>query len=135
LEVEMKTIAMVFGVLMLGVGILGYVPALTPEGRLFGIFAVDGLHNMVHVVTGVAAIAAAMASAGAARTFFKIFGVVYALVAVLGIFHGNDPLLGVMAHNVADVFLHVAIAAFALYMGFMYHGAADTGRHGGLRGA
>lgn len=128
----MKTVATIFGVIMLAVGVLGFVPALTPEGRLLGIFAVDGVHNVVHIATGLAAIAAAMASEGAARGFFKVFGIVYGLVAVLGIFHGNAPLLGIMAHNVADMFLHFGIAAFALYMGFMYHGAP---RHGGLRGA
>ena len=131
----MKKVATIFGVILLAVGVMGFVPALVPEGRLLGIFAVDGVHNMVHIGTGIAAIACAMASDGAARAFFKVFGIVYALVAVLGIFHGTDPLLGVMAHNVADTFLHFGIAAFALYMGFVYRGVAHHGGHGGLRGA
>ena len=131
----MKKLATIFGVILLAVGILGFVPALTPEGRLLGIFAVDGVHNMVHIATGIAAIACAMGGEGAARAFFKVFGVVYLLVAVLGIFHGNDPLLGVMAHNVADMFLHFAIAGLSLYLGFAHHPAVHTGGHGGLRGA
>ena len=131
----MKKIATFFGVVLLAVGILGFIPALTPEGRLLGVFAVDGIHNIVHIATGVAALLCGMASEGAARTFFKVFGVVYLLVAVLGIFHGNDPLLGIMAHNVADMFLHFAIAALSLYLGFMHRPAAQTGGHGGLRGA
>ena len=50
--------------------------------------------------------------------FFKIFGVVYGLVAVLGFFAGDQPLLGIIAHNMADMWLHVAIAAVSLYLGF-----------------
>ena len=114
----MKTAAIVFGAIMLVAGIAGFVPALGPDGKLLGLFAVNGVHNMIHIVTGVAAIACGMASDIAARRYFQIFGVVYALVAVLGFFHGEQPLLGIVAHNNADTWLHVAIAAFALYMGF-----------------
>jgi hypothetical protein len=115
----MKTAAIVLGVLMLIAGIAGFVPQLCPNGMLFGIFAVNGIHNVIHIATGLAAIAMGMAGPLQARRFFQIFGVVYALVAVLGFFHGGDqPLLGFIAHNTADTWLHVGIAAFSLFMGF-----------------
>jgi len=50
--------------------------------------------------------------------FFKIFGVVYALVAVLGFFSGEQPLLGIIAHNAADMWLHAVIALVTLWIGF-----------------
>lgn len=52
------------------------------------------------------------------RTYFKVFGVIYGLVALLGFGFGNAPLFGLMANNIADAVLHVAIAAVALYLGF-----------------
>ena len=128
----MKKAAVVFGAIVLAAGIAGFVPALTPEGKLFGIFAVNGAHNIIHIATGVAAILCGMASDLAARRFFQIFGVVYLLTAILGIFHGDRPLLGMVAHNTADMILHFAIAGFSLWMGFARHGALPTHRGPGL---
>jgi len=44
--------------------------------------------------------------------------VIYGLVAVLGFFYGDAPLLGIVANNAADSVLHVVIAVVALYLGF-----------------
>jgi hypothetical protein len=52
------------------------------------------------------------------KTFFQVFGVIYALVAVLGFFTGDQPLLGIVSNNAADSVLHVVIAVVALYLGF-----------------
>lgn len=108
---------MVFGVIVLLVGLLGFVPGMVQNNMLLGIFMVDGLHNIVHILTGAAAIAAAMAGASYAKLYFKVFGVVYALVTVLGFVTGNG-LVVTLPVNMADNLLHVAIAAFALYVGY-----------------
>ena len=39
-------------------------------------------------------------------------------LAVLGFFAGDQPLLGVIAHNMPDMWLHVAIAVVTLWLGF-----------------
>jgi uncharacterized protein DUF4383 len=57
-------------------------------------------------------------SAAYARTYFRVFGVVYALVAVLGFYVGNGMLLGLISNNMPDTWLHVAIAVVALALGF-----------------
>ena len=114
----LKNIGLAFGVVLILAGIAGYVPALTPDGKLLGIFAVNGPHNLVHITSGAIALAIALASPGHMGTFFKVFGVVYALVAVLGFFAGDQPLLGIIAHNMADMWLHIAIAAVSLWLGF-----------------
>ena len=113
-----KKITMVFGVIFVAVGILGFIPAVTPSGRLLGVFEVNALHNLIHLATGGVAIVVGMASEAAMRNFFRIFGIVYALVAVLGFFYGDTPLLGLVANNLADAGLHVVIAGVALYLGF-----------------
>lgn len=119
-----KRIAVIFGAIFVLVGILGFIPGVTPfaadegHGRLLRLFAVDTLHNLVHIATGVVAIACGMANEVASRTYFKVFGVIYALVALLGFFYGKAPLLGLMANNLPDAALHTVIAAVALFLGF-----------------
>ena len=114
----LKKIAVVFGAILVVVGILGFVPAVTPGGKLLGVFDVNTPHNIVHLATGAVGIAMGMASEQASALFFKIFGVVYALVAAAGFFYGDRPLLGIVSNNMADTWLHVAIAVLALYLGF-----------------
>ena len=114
----LKKIAIVVGIAFVAIGALGFVPALVPDGKLLGLFEVNAMHNLVHLVTGVIAILVGFNGEGASQTFFRIFGVIYALVAALGVFYGEQPLLGVIANNRADVGLHVLIAVIALYLGF-----------------
>jgi hypothetical protein len=120
----LKRIAIVLGAIFVLVGILGFIPGVTSfmpdeeHGRLFGAFAVDTLHNLVHIATGVVAIACGMNSDTASRTYFKVFGIIYAVVALLGFYYGRAPLLGLMANNLPDAALHTVIAAVALFLGF-----------------
>lgn len=132
----MKLFAQIFGAALLLAGIAGFVPALTPDGKLLGFFAVNAAHNLVHVATGVLALVAAAMGESWMRNFFRIFGVVYALVAVLGIYSGDRPLLGIVAHNTADMVLHFAVAAVALFVGFVGIGRVTPPPRGpDLRGA
>jgi Domain of unknown function (DUF4383) len=108
------------------VGALGFVPALVPDGKLLGLFEVNAMHNLVHLVTGVIAILVGINGESASQMFFRIFGVIYALVAVLGLFYGEQPLLGTIANNQADVGLHAVIAVVALYLGFALRPAKPT---------
>lgn len=114
---KVKTAALVFGIAFVLVGILGFIPAFTPDGHLLGIFAVNGVHNWIHLLSGIAALAASK-TYKTSRLYFQVFGIVYGLVTVLGLFYGDHDLLGVVAHNVADILLHAVITAAALYFGF-----------------
>lgn len=109
--------ATVFGAVFVVVGILGFIPAFTPDGHLLGIFEVNGVHNIIHLLSGIAALILSRTHKNA-RLYFQVFGVVYGLVTLLGIFYGDNDLLGIVAHNVADIFLHLIITAAALYFGF-----------------
>jgi hypothetical protein len=114
-----KTAAVLFGVVFLLIGILGFVPAVTKDQMLLGIFHVNAAHNCVHLLSGVVALFAGMTSLGASRMYFRIFGLVYGLVAVMGFFVGDGMLLGLISNNAADTWLHVGIAAVSLILGFM----------------
>lgn len=115
---SLKNIAYAFGAVFVLIGIAGYIDALTPDGRLFGLFAVNSPHNLIHLATGIAAIGSAAMGHHAARRFFQIFAVVYGLVTVLGLFVGQGMLLGVVAHNHHDIWLHALITAVSGYLGF-----------------
>ena len=113
-----KTLGMLFGIVFLAVGILGFVPGITKDDMLLGIFMVNKVHSIVHIASGAIFLIASMAGAGAASLWFKIFGLVYAVVAILGFMNPNGPLLGMMSNNPATTWLHVALAAAMLLIGF-----------------
>lgn len=113
----LKNMAMVFGVVFLLIGVLGFVPGITTEeGLLLGIFQVSAIHNIIHILSGVAALAGAMSNQYA-KLYFKVFGLVYGLVTVVGFIQGNT-VLGLIDVNLADNLLHAAIAVAALSLGF-----------------
>src|SRR5436853_4666780 len=106
-----KSAAILFGIVFLAVGILGFVPGVTTDVNgmpmLLGIFHVNAAHDFVHIASGIVFLLCGMAGPGPSRMFFKIFGVVYALVAILGFMKGDGYLLGMISNNMADVWLHV----------------------------
>lgn len=110
--------ALLFGIVLTLIGLLGFVPALAPDDKLLGIFEVDTLHNLVHLASGLVALGAWVAGSGAAKLYFQAFGIVYGLVAVIGFIQG-DTVLGLILVNLADNLLHVLITAAALYLGFV----------------
>jgi hypothetical protein len=115
-----KTAAVLFGIVFLLIGILGFVPAVTKDEMLLGIFHVNTAHNVVHLLSGAVALFAGLTSVGASRVYFKIFGLVYAAVAVMGFLNpGDTMLLGLISNNMAVTWLHVGIAAVSLLLGFM----------------
>lgn len=118
-----KAAAILFGVVFLLVGILGFVPGATTNMNgmpmLLGIFHVNGAHNAVHLVSGIVFLLCGMAGPGPSRMFFRIFGIVYALVAILGFMKGDGLLLGLISNNMADVWLHVVLSVSMLFLGFV----------------
>jgi hypothetical protein len=118
----LKKIAIVFGVVFLLVGILGFIPGVTTDDNLLlGLFHVNAIHNVIHLLSGVVALAAGLSTYKSSKTYFQVFGVVYALVTVLGFISMDSDILGLVANNMADNILHVVIAAAALYLGFAYN--------------
>lgn len=113
---HIQKLAKLFGIVFIAIGILGFVPGITSNGNLLGIFEVGTLHNIIHLLSGIVALAMA-GDAMKARTYFKVFGVVYAIVTIVGFLQGNT-VLGLIGVNVADNLLHLVIAIVALALGF-----------------
>lgn len=114
-----RIIAVLFGIGFIFAGVAGFFPSFMPNGLLFGLFEVDLMHNIVHIVSGVIAIMAAT-SHRYSRLYFQVFGIIYAIVAILGFFLKGDLSFMMMHVNMADNFLHVGIAIVALYIGFFF---------------
>jgi hypothetical protein len=105
-----------FGIIFILLGVLGFVPGVTTDGYLLGIFHVDTVHNVIHLLSGIVALCCA-GSASAAKSYFKIFGVIYGLVTIIG-FTNGESILGIFSINAADNVLHLLISVVALYLGF-----------------
>lgn len=116
-----KTILTILGIVFLAIGVIGFV-----NNPLLGIFEVDALHNIIHILSGALALLAVSMGASAMRTFSRIFGIVYGLVAVLG-FVSGDNVLGLIMVNTADNVLHLVLAVVFLYLGFGYKESTGGG--------
>jgi len=67
-----KAAAILVGLIFLLIGIVGFVPAITPaNGMLLGIFHVNTAHNIVHLASGIVFLLCGMAGTGPLQTFFS----------------------------------------------------------------
>lgn len=114
-----RTIALVFGVVYLLVGILGFV-LTDPNGYLLGLFAVNTLHHIVHLALGILGIGAAQGGQG--KLYNQIAGVVLLLLGVLGFITpglvGGLVGPGASANVLPDNLLHLVSGAILAYAGF-----------------
>jgi hypothetical protein len=131
------TMALVFGVVFLLAGIAGFFAAPPPadapplriehgHGLALGLFPVNTLHNLVHLLFGVLGIAASRGAVFAARQYFQLVSVSYVLLVVLGLLPATQTLFGLTPLWGNDVWLHLLLAVVAGYFGFA--GPADIPR-------
>ena len=108
-----QKVGIVFGAIYIVVGLLGFTVSGQGDfigqegGLLLGIFEVNGLHNIVHLLIGAALLGAGLSSHAASRSTNMTIGVVYLVLGILGWFI-NDTALDIVALNVADHLLHLA---------------------------
>ncbi|MCC9144439.1 MULTISPECIES: DUF4383 domain-containing protein [unclassified Arthrobacter] len=121
--------ALAFGVVFLLVGVLGFIPGVTTnyseltfaghhsEAKLLGIFQVSALHNIVHLLFGIAGLMFSRTITGA-RNYLIGGGAVYALLLVYGLFIGHDSAANFVPLNTADNWLHGFLAVAMIGSGF-----------------
>jgi len=90
------------------------------QGDGFLGFEVNGWHNVIHLLSGIFLLAMARRRR-TAKTAAIAFGVVYGLVAIIGLIDGND-VLGIIPVNPADNILHIALSALGIVTGLMSRG-------------
>lgn len=123
----------VVGAVFLLVGVLGFIPGITTGygemtfashesgALLLGIFGVNILHNVVHLLFGVVGLAAAR-TASAAKYFLLIGGAIYLVLWIFGLVIDPDSAINFVALNTPDNWLH-----FVLGVGMVGVGAALPG--------
>ncbi len=120
------------GVIFLVVGVLGFIPGITThyddlyfaghtsEAKLLGLFQVSVLHNIVHLLFGVAGLVLARTISGA-RTFLVGGGAIYLVLWLYGLVINQGSAANFIPVNGADNWLH-----FLLGVGMIALGLATT---------
>jgi hypothetical protein len=123
----------------LAVGVLGFIPGITTNydamefaghesgAKLLGIFAVSILHNIVHLLFGVAGLVLARSVAGA-RAFLIGGGAVYLVLWLYGLLVDFDSSANFVPLNTADNWLHLLLGLGMLGLGLYFARAARTTR-------
>lgn len=126
---RIQQLAWAFAALFFVVYILTNIPAFNDaEGRNFGLFVINPIDNVVHLLTALLGALAAWKSARWSKWFFIIFGVLYELDAVAGIFQQRGLLDGTVftqaggspSFSTTNILLnlpHVAIATVMILLG------------------
>jgi hypothetical protein len=120
--------AFAVGAVFLLVGILGFVPGITSnfdqltfaghhsEAALLGLFNVSVLHNLVHLLFGVAGVALARTFDGA-RWYLVGGGIIYLLLFIYGLVIDHDSSANFVPVNHADNWLHLVLAIAMVGLG------------------
>lgn len=117
-----RLVATIFGAVYVLVGLLGFAVTggvgfiATDGGLLLGIFEVNPLHNIAHLLIGAALLIAGLSNWRAAKTVNIVVGATYLLLGIVGFFLVETP-LNILALNTFDHFLHLASAIVLLGVG------------------
>ncbi len=114
-----RTVAAVFGAIYLLVGIVGFVL----ESPLLGLFEVNALHNIVHILLGAILLYGSMSHTAAVQTTRGV-GAVLLILGVLGFFVADG--FGLVPLGGNDIWLHLATGAILLATGFMASSEASA---------
>lgn len=129
-----KTFALVWGIIFLGLAATGLIPGLlqppppghelavdSMHGRALGLFEVNILHTLVHLVFGLWGLAAAR-NWDSAKSYAKAVAIIYAVFAIMGML--AEPIsttFGLVPLHGNDIWLHILLAVPAAYFGFVHN--------------
>ena len=121
-----QLVATIVGLAFLVAGIGGFIPGITTDAgdialyghespaMLLGIFQVSVLHNLIHVVFGLAGLALAK---GAAKTYLVGGGFIYLLTWLYGVVVNHDSAANFIPLDDADNWLHLGLGAAMAALG------------------
>lgn len=125
--------ALALAVALLFAAATDYIPSfIDAQGRVFGLFQLDIYKDALHVASGLWALAA-MATRRSAVFFLRVFGTLYFLDGVMGVFTGSGYLdLSIVIDGIRDSSLlvkilsslpHLALGALGIAVGWSPWGA------------
>jgi Domain of unknown function (DUF4383) len=114
-----KTWAMILGWIILLVGILGFFS--NPIISSTGYFAVDTIHNILHLLFGIILLWVAYGASANSSGALKTIGIIYLILAILGflLISGSGKLLGFIMTNSADNWLNLVLGIVLVGVGMM----------------
>lgn len=126
-----KGFATIFGIVYLLIGILGFVPgtggtfAMSPPTMLLHYFPINVLHNIVHVIIGIAGLASMRTEASAA-SFCKVFGIFLIVIGIVGFFWPPSLDQSFLPLRGSDVWLHLVSGIILALVGLAAKPARAT---------
>lgn len=142
-----QTVAALVGLVFLVVGIAGFIPGITTnlydgldfaghdgDAELLGIFQVSVLHNIVHLLFGVAGLALSRTYPGA-RTFLIGGGAIYLVLWIYGLIIDKDSGANFIPVDSADDWLHFALGAGMIAAGLLLSRRETAPGYGTAHGA
>ena len=132
-----RSMAGLVGAVFLLVGILGFIPGITSnydsltfaghtsDAKLLGLFEVSILHNIVHLLFGVAGLAMAK-NARSATTYLIGGGIIYLVLTVYGFVVGQNSAANFVPVNPADDILHLLLGVGMIALGLPGRRAIST---------
>jgi hypothetical protein len=126
----LETAAMAVGAVFLLVGVLGFIPGITTNygdmtfaghesgAELLGIFQVSILHNVVHLLFGLAGLALGRTWSGA-RNFLIGGGVIYLVLWLYGLLIDRESGANFVPVNTADNWLHLLLGIAMVALGVL----------------
>ena len=120
--------AQLVGIVFLAVGVLGFIPGITSnyssmdfaghnsDALLLGLFQVSILHNLVHLLFGIAGLVLAKTVAGA-KNYLVVGGIIYLVLFLYGLLVGHNSPANFVPLNTADDWLHFVLGAGMIGLG------------------
>lgn len=123
--------ALLIGISFTLAGIGGFLPIITQPttpsdptlivsmnyGYLLGLFPINVLHNLFHLATGIFGLLAFREHIPM-RLFMQTFGIILAILTVLGLIPMLNTVFGFFPLFGHDIWLHGLEAVVAIYLGF-----------------
>jgi hypothetical protein len=132
--------ARLVGIVFLAVGVLGFIPGITTnydtldlashhsEAKLLGLFQVSILHNIVHLLFGIAGLVLARTIRGA-KNYLVVGGIIYLVLFVYGLAVPQDSSANFVPLNIADDILHLVLGVGMIALGALLTRRPDIERH------
>jgi len=131
-----RLVALVSGAVFVLVGILGFIPGISPmadmvqgmevaDAAVLGIVPVNFVANIVHILLGAVLLYASM-NTSTAILVLKVFGGAYLLLGIIGLIAPEG--FGIMPLGGGEMVVHFLTALVFLVVGFMMPGEAVDSR-------
>ncbi|MFF6998896.1 DUF4383 domain-containing protein [Streptomyces sp. NPDC008313] len=128
------------GALFVVAGLLGFVPGITTRygrmgfagphagARLFGLFAVSALHNLVHLAFGLAGLYVGLRAPRWCRTYLVVGGFAYLALWVYGLCVHRGTEWNFLSVNGADNWLHLGLGFGMVALGTLLAPRKEPGQ-------